>query len=290
MNESDLEFNRGVVRPVECLREGWRLIKNDYWLFLGICFVGAFIGQAAPLGLLAGPMMCGIEICMLRRMRGLPVTFDKLFRGFDYFVPSLVAHLVSLGLMLPLIILFYIGFGASFLIFIPAAQNDGPPDPIFIWAFVGAQAVLTVVFMTAIMIVATLFLFAYPLIVDRELPAMQAIRTSARAVWANFGGMMGLILLFTLMSLAGVLACYVGAILVMPIGYAAIAVAYRQVFPAEASESPEEELPDGYPPPVVAAGGDAIQGVADPAEPPAPVHGNGLPSTGIQGDPTRQGP
>ncbi len=34
------EFNTGVIRPVECMKEGWELIKDEYWLFLGITFVG----------------------------------------------------------------------------------------------------------------------------------------------------------------------------------------------------------------------------------------------------------
>jgi uncharacterized membrane protein len=39
-----------------------------------------------------------------------------------------------------------------------------------------------------------------------------------------------MMLLTSLMSIAGVLACYVGMFLVMPIAYAAIAKAYEQVF------------------------------------------------------------
>ena len=29
----DIQFNKGVVKPMECFREGWELIKDRYWLF-----------------------------------------------------------------------------------------------------------------------------------------------------------------------------------------------------------------------------------------------------------------
>jgi uncharacterized membrane protein len=44
-------------------------------------------------------------------------------------------------------------------------------------------------------------------------------------------GVIGLLLLCVAFGFAGVLACYVGMFLVLPIQFAAVAVAYRQVFP-----------------------------------------------------------
>ena len=73
-------------------------------------------------------------------------------------------------------------------------------------------------------------LFPYALIVDRGLSGLDAVKTSVRASLANFGGLLGLMILSLLMILAGVLACYVGAILVWPITFASWTVAYRRVF------------------------------------------------------------
>ena len=56
------------------------------------------------------------------------------------------------------------------------------------------------------------------------------MKLSMKAAFANFWGLLGLMLLSGLMSFVGVLFCYVGAFLVMPIGFGAIAVAYEQVF------------------------------------------------------------
>jgi uncharacterized membrane protein len=83
----------------------------------------------------------------------------------------------------------------------------------------------------------SLFHFSYPLIVEHKLSGLEACKTSARAVMANAGGMLGLVLMNLLLGIVGVLACYVGAIAVLPISFAAFDVAYRQVFAAPPVEA-----------------------------------------------------
>src|SRR5258708_2321422 len=101
MIPDNIEFRTGVIQPVECLKEGWALIKDQYWLFLGIVFVGVCIGGAVPI-VLIGPMMVGIYICFFRRMRGEPIDFGILFKGFDHFAQSLIAALIQL---IPMVII-----------------------------------------------------------------------------------------------------------------------------------------------------------------------------------------
>jgi uncharacterized membrane protein len=57
-----------------------------------------------------------------------------------------------------------------------------------------------------------------------------AVKLSVRAGFANFWSLLGMLILNGLLTFVGLLFCYVGAFLVMPIGFAAIAVAYEQVF------------------------------------------------------------
>ncbi len=92
-----------------------------------------------------------------------------------------------------------------------------------------------------------LFMFMYPLIVDRKLSGFEAIKLSMRAALANFGGVLGLMLLSFLLGMVGALACYVGLIFLYPLNFAMIAVAYRQVFPVEGSvlfEPPPPNWPE----------------------------------------------
>jgi uncharacterized membrane protein len=214
------------IRPVQCLQEGWELVRDRYWLFLGICVVGVLLGSAAPMGILVGPMFCGVYICLLAAMRGQEVRFAKLFDGFNHFMQS---FLVSLILTAAGIV---IGLGATAVMMVlliagAATQNE---------AFALLGMLFGFAFMFAIIIAFSLALgvltmFAFALIPDRGMTCMEAIRTSVAAFRRNPGGLTGLVLLNWLLSMAGVLCCYVGAFFVMPVCFAATAVAYRKIFP-----------------------------------------------------------
>ncbi len=105
-------------------------------------------------------------------------------------------------------------------------SNEAPPVIFFV------ILIFFVIFAVAVgLVLNVLFLLAYPLIVDRKLSGWEAIKTSARAAMKNFGGLLGLVLLNAGLAILGVLACYVGLILILPISFASYAAAYRQVFP-----------------------------------------------------------
>ena len=77
----------------------------------------------------------------------------------------------------------------------------------------------------------TLLMFAFPLIVDRNLGAIEAMKTSAAAVWQNLAGVAGLYGVGFVLSLAGALACGIGTYFVIPIILAGNLVAFRKIFP-----------------------------------------------------------
>jgi hypothetical protein len=61
------EIQTGVIRPVECMKEGWELIKQDYWIFFAITLVGFLIGGIS-MYILVGAMFCGIFYCYLQKI------------------------------------------------------------------------------------------------------------------------------------------------------------------------------------------------------------------------------
>jgi hypothetical protein len=236
-------FRRGVIRPVQCLNEGWRLIKDQYGLFLGITIVGVLIASVVPLGILAGPMICGIYYCLFRHFRGRPVKFEMLFKGFDHFLQSLIATLLmaipALVILVPAYIILIVSMMANMPAPAVAAPGAPPPPPPglppgFFAAFGGFYLVMLLV----IIVLQIFFFFTYPLIVDKKMSGVQAVGTSVRAAMGNFGGILGLVLLIFLLNFVGSLACCIGQFFVMPLHYAAIAVAYRQVFDSDAEEPP----------------------------------------------------
>jgi hypothetical protein len=237
MNETELIFNRWAVRPVECLRNGWQLIKNDYWLFVGITLVGQMLAGVG-FGLLMGPMHCGIYLCLLNCERGRRVSFDMLFKGFDYFVQGLIAVLIMMVPAILSVVVFYLVFflGLFAIAATMGTQPQGQPqDLTMFWIIVPLYVLFIVGFMFFIFVLSAFFLFTFPLIVDRGLSGFEAVKLSARAGRANLWGILGLFLLLYLVGFVGALACYFGIIFTYPIIFATIITAYRQVFPAAGS-------------------------------------------------------
>ena len=211
---------------MECLKEGFGLLKGQYWLFLGICALGMIIGGAVPIVLL-GPMMCGIFLCFLRRIRGEEVGLDRLFKGFDFFGQSVIAALLQMIPALVIIVPFYL----VMFIWIVAAGASGKHGGQAAGGVIVVMVLMYLVIILASMLLGILFAFTFPLVVDRRLSGFDAVMTSVKAAFGNLGGLLGLMLLSGLMSIAGMCCCYVGVFLVLPITMAAMAVAYRRVFP-----------------------------------------------------------
>jgi uncharacterized membrane protein len=217
------EFNSGVIRPVECVKEGFERIKSDFWLLLGIWLVGGLIG-GATLFILAGAMTCGTFYCYLKKIDGEPVKFDDLWKGMQWFGPGLVVMLLIVVPMLVLYLLIYL----PFLLAAVAGSQMGPEA-----AFGLLIGVLAIDFVLLVLMVClhTLLMFAFPLIVDRNMGAGQAIKTSARAVLKNLSGVVGLIAVNFVLVLGGYLALCIGVYFAIPIIIAGNVAAYRRVFP-----------------------------------------------------------
>jgi len=228
---NEIEFKRNVVQPVECIKAGWELIRSQYWLFVGMTLVGVIIGSVVPLGILMGPMMCGIYLALFQTRRGQPIEFGLLFKGFDYFGDAVIATLLHMipvvVVIIPTYILFYVGM---FTVMMGTRSGNGEPNPGALLGFFGIFAVVWLVIIVLLIVLSVVFTFAYPLIVDRRLSGLNAVKLSIRAAFANFWRLLGMLLLMGLLSCAGLLLCYVGVFLVMPISFAAIAAAYEQVF------------------------------------------------------------
>lgn len=205
MTTPEIPYNRKAVDPVECIKSGWELVKPQYWLFVGMTFVAFFIGSAVPFGILMGPMMCGIYLTCFARRRREPVEFGLLFKGFDFFGPSVVATLLHavpiIAILLPTYVLFY----ASFVLALVAQGND--PNPMPLLAVLGTFSLIVVVVVVLIIIVSIGFTFAYPLIVDRRLAGWDAVKLSFKAAMANFWRLLAMNLLAGVMATVGMAFC-----------------------------------------------------------------------------------
>ena len=166
--------------------EGWALVKADLGNYIVISLLFALL-SGVPL--IQGPLIAGFHIFTMKKLMGRNAEFGDLFKGFNFFVPTLVASLL-IGLFT---------FAGTLLCIIPG------------------------------LVVAAMYKFTYLFIVDKRMdfwPAMQA----SHAIVKNdyFGFTMFLILAF-LVNLLGVLCCVVGLLVTIPLTFAAITVAYKEI-------------------------------------------------------------
>lgn len=244
MTPEQFDFRVGVIKPVECIKEGWALIKDQYWLFFGLTIVAMLIGGAVPI-VLMGPMMVGLFLCLFQRQRGQPVEFGLLFKGFDYFVPGLIVTAIKVIPVIILVIPFYFIMFGMMMTTMPRGEPSPDEMSRFMISFFGVEIIFIAIIMIATICIEIFFMFGYPLVADRKMSGLDAVKLSIKAGKANFGGVLGLLFLNALLGFVGVLCCFVGAYLYLPVAFASQVVAFRRVFP----EVPETFGSPSPPPP-----------------------------------------
>ena len=232
------QYIKGAIDASGCISNAWEMIKPNYWLFFGISLLTYVLIACIPClnVILVGPVMGGVYFTAFRAMRGEPVDFGMMFKGFERFVPLMVVGLVQ---SVPGII--YQGFdisiriGGSGLDTIMQGRSGGSGDGGDLAIAGGFLAVIIVVgllLMIFSIVWAISFAFAIPILVENEdMGPIDALKLSARAAWSNVGGIIVLAILGFLLAFVGVLALCIGVFFVMPVLFVAWAFAYRQVFP-----------------------------------------------------------
>lgn len=220
---SQEQFNIGVIKPVECLKEAWELIKPQYWLLFAITIIGVMIG-GMTLYILLGVMMCGIYLCYLQALDGQKVEIETLFKNFKYFLPSLLLVIV---MIVPAIIVMAVIYVPLIMASIMGSRLSQSELMTLLFGSLAVEIVIAVIMVC----IHTLLMFAFPLIVDRNLSSFQAMKLSAKAVLKNLGGVTGIWVLMFLLNLAGMLVLCIGVYFTIPLLLATQLVAYRKIFP-----------------------------------------------------------
>ena len=196
-----------------CFSRSWALIKANFWPMIGVtalvlALLGAASGssQAAKGGsnttsvlflLIDGPLMGGLSLYYLRKIRGQATSVELVFAGFTQrFLQLFLGGFVTLSL---------IGLGFLCLV-LPG-----------IYLFVA-------------------WLFTLTLIVDKRLDFWPAMQLSRRMVAKHWWKVFGLVLLSLLLSFLGLLALVVGLFVATPIGWLAATYAYEDMFGTGAGE------------------------------------------------------
>ncbi len=235
-----IEFQRSAINPGDCVSNAWALVSNKFWMYIGIGLLTLIMISCIPIAsiFLLGPVLGGFYFVVLKDMRGEPVEFGMMFKGFERFVPLMVVGIIQSIPGIIFQILQYMGDVARLTGLERMAgggrgtfvQSNGPDFGVA----EGVSTVIALLFIgfVIISIIWTIALqFSIPLLVENDLPVGEAIKLSIQAALGNFGGLIVLLILGVLVVLLGVLVICVGYFVAVPVFYAAFAFAYRQVFP-----------------------------------------------------------
>lgn len=203
--------------PVEVIKKAWETLlglKGTFWLAVLIYAIlaGVLNGIAAfTLGLdattygvgdlfaqllstfLLSPLYAGIFIIALKHSIGSPIQVGEIFNHYDKILPIFVVTILTQLI---------VGIGLVLLI-IPGIY------------------------------LAVCLSFAMPLVVEKNMSPMQAIKTSRKVVHHKWFSFAGFLLLGLVVGFVGVLALLVGLVWAAPLVTLAWALVYRDVFGVE---------------------------------------------------------
>ncbi len=177
-----------TARPGHWIGAGWELVKADMGNYALIALVFLALNAIVP-AILQGPLIVGFHIYCIKRLMGRNPEFADLFKGFNFFVPALIASLVitlfaSVGLLLCII-------------------------PFFV--------------------ITAMYKFTYLFIVDKRMDFWPAMQASHAVVRNDYFGFTMFLILMLLVNALGVLCCVVGILVSIPVTIAAITVAYQEL-------------------------------------------------------------
>jgi uncharacterized membrane protein len=176
------------AEPGRWIGEGWQMVKADIGIYMLLALVLAVLSGMVPI-IIQGPLVAGFHIFCMKKILGRPAEFADLFKGFNFFVPTLVASLV-------ISVFASVGF---LLCIIPG------------------------------LVVGAMYKFTYLFIVDKRMDFWPAMQASHAVVKNDYFGFTMFLLLMALVDILGALCCIVGVFIAIPVTFAAITVAYKQL-------------------------------------------------------------
>lgn len=195
----DKLINEGYeVDPSKYLKEGWEIFKSRAGEFIVFAVIVAvvttlfsrlnFIGSFAITAVVP-PLYAGFVIVVFMLFKGREVQFGDFFKGFNYFLPLVLASIVmSILITLGMILLILPG----------------------IYLIVS-------------------YMFVSMLIIDYRMEFWQAMETSRKIVAKNWFSMFVFFLLLVVINLLGAMALGIGLLVTSPLCVCAVCVAYRDI-------------------------------------------------------------
>ena len=182
------------------LSRGWALVRDHMLVLVGATVLAwlVTVGLAfVPiLGWIVGfVLMGGLDYMLIRRIRGEAVQIGDVFAGFNMaFLDLTMAGLVK-------------------------------------WLLTTLGLILCIL---PGIYLAVGYVFALPLVVDKQMDFWTAMEVSRRVVHEHWWSVFALVIVLALVAFAGFLLCGVGELITIPVASAALMYAYEDLFGTQA--------------------------------------------------------
>jgi uncharacterized membrane protein len=215
------------------------LIEFAFGAFGKIPFIGPLFSIANLF--VGGPLMAGVLYIFILNLRGQPTELGVMFEGFrrgywQLFLGYLVPSLVYLACMLPFLIIYFVKV-------IPVLGqfqhgNTNPADfqnnlPAIMATlksvFIGSLPVFCIC-VIPVMYLSVNWQFTLPLVIDKRIDFWTAMKTSWKMVHQHWWSVFGVVVVIGLINIAGLIACCVGLLFTVPLGFAALMYVYETIF------------------------------------------------------------
>jgi hypothetical protein len=224
-----------IVDAMGYVRKSYELYKANFGqLFIATLVVIAIIAASGSIPggfLITGIVHAGLYWFFLKWIRGSKAELGDVFAGFQRQPGQLILASLVMGIV-PVIVIFVVGlpFWIPFFAGIIGSASTGT-DPGNLLAHLGWLGCLGMgIGCLVAFALYVLWMFAYPLIIDKGLKFWPAMELSRKVVMKSFFGYLWLNVLCGLIAMLGILACIVGVIFVAPVCAGAIAYAYEDTF------------------------------------------------------------
>ena len=184
------------------INQGWDLVIANFteFLIISIIYVVLIIAASSTVlikFILSGPLTVGIFYVIFNKMRGKQINVGDVSQGFNFFVAAVLADIL---------ITVFVTLGFFFLI-IPG------------------------------IVISALYMFTFPLILEKNMDFWQAMETSRKVVTKNIFELSIFMLVLYIFIIVGVMLFFVGFLVALPVAFAAIAIAYKDIFGLEQETS-----------------------------------------------------
>lgn len=168
------------------ISEGWAVVTADMgnYILLSLLF---FLLSNVPF--IQGALIAGFHIYTMKKVMGRRAEIGDFFKGFNFFVHTLVAGIL-IGIFT------FLGFIA---LIIPG------------------------------LVIAAMYNFTYLFIIDKRMDFWPAMQASHAVVKNDYAGFTWFVILAFLVNVLGFLCLIVGLLVTIPLTFAAVTVAYKEL-------------------------------------------------------------